>query len=626
MQTKLFTGGYLVLAAVCLLALIVSPSSGQKLEHPSIPEGSLEDWSMHRVFYARIGSMNAMWEAAKDPRAALSWRAADREAWKRHRDRDGDKDENENENEDGNKHFQGSRSPQQKQVRDWSINLGTAGTAPAMYPAKFTFSTSANPTFPNSCTTDYVADYVVFPVNAAGSATQPNIVAFINLYSGTAGGNGLCNRTASANDTGTAATVYWSYNVQGIAGGGAVATSPALSLDGAKIAFVETKAGSPAHFHVLAWKSGDGRDVNLQNVLKPHTIIAFSANAPAARSGTATDLALGASGTDTLSSPFIDYGRDLAYVGNDLGIIYRIKNVFCTANPACAGATPPAPSLDTTWGGTGAVTVGAGSCAGAALARLTDPVPDFVTGNVFVGCSDGKLYGFTSTGTALAASPVTVGNGTATGHIVDSPVVDGVNKFVYVVSGNSASGSAVLVQTKTDLTSVRTVNIGAGGTFNLHAPQFNDAYFSSATSTNWLIYAAGFDAAGNFDLFGATFDNLRNLKTGAGTPANTVAIGTPPACEYSPLTEFLNGANDWLFLSILCAGPGNIGSAKVATFPAALTTIGTAGNGTSAIIVDNSSAVVQASSIYFGTQKVTAACNGNGTGGCAVKLTQAAFQ
>ena len=405
--------------------------------------------------------------------------------------------------------------------------------------------------------------------------------------------------------------------------------SPALSLDGAKIAFVESKAGSPAHFHVLAWKSGDGRDAtNLQNVLKPKTINAFSANAPAAGSGGATDLAMGAStsGTDTLSSPFIDYARDIAYVGNDLGVIYRIKNVFCTANPACSGATPPAPSIDATWGGSGSVTVGAGSCSGAALAKLTDPVPDFVTGNVFVGCSDGKLYGFTSSGTVLAGSPVTVGNGTATGHIVDSPIVDGVNGFVYVVSGSSASGNAVLVQTKTNLTSAKTVAIGTGGVFNLHTPQFNDAYFSSATFTNWLIYAVGYDAAGNFDLFGATFDASRNLLTGAGTPAHVLAIGTPPACEYSPLTEFLNGANDWLFVSLLCAGPGNIGSMKIATFPAALTTVGTAGNGTSAIIVDNASAVVQASSIYLGTQNVNAACTGNGTGGCAVKLTQAAFQ
>jgi len=54
--------------------------------------------------------------------------------------------------------------------RDWSINLGTAGTANAMYPAKFTFDVTVAPSCAN--------DFVVFPVNAAGSAAQPNIVAF----------------------------------------------------------------------------------------------------------------------------------------------------------------------------------------------------------------------------------------------------------------------------------------------------------------------------------------------------------------------------------------------------------------------------------------------------------------
>ncbi len=176
-----------------------------------------------------------------------------------------------------------------------------------MYPAKFGFNATATPSCAN--------DFVVFPVNAAGSATQPNIVAFNNLYSGSAaanGSNGFCNRTPVAGkDTGIAATVLWSYNVSKI--GGAVTTSPVISFDntGSKIAFVESLAGQPAHFHVLAWKSGDGQVSNLQSVLTPATINAFVATAPAIGSGTATDLALGAlaTGSDTLSSPYVDYGE-----------------------------------------------------------------------------------------------------------------------------------------------------------------------------------------------------------------------------------------------------------------------------------------------------------------------------
>ena len=116
-----------------------------------------------------------------------------------------------------------------------------------MYPAKFTFDVNAAPSCAN--------DFVVFPINAAGGSAQPNIAAFNNLYSGTAGATGICNsRTVppAHTDTAGSATVFFSYNVSKI--GGAVTTSPVISFDatGSKIAFVESIAGQPAHFHVLA--------------------------------------------------------------------------------------------------------------------------------------------------------------------------------------------------------------------------------------------------------------------------------------------------------------------------------------------------------------------------------------
>src|SRR5262249_38959748 len=233
---------------------------------------------------------------------------------------------------------------------DWNISLGTGTTAAGMFPAKYSFDTAATP----SCTNDFV----VFPVSANGSATQPNLVAFNNLYSGTVSGTGICNRNNQPNDDDVSATVLWSYDIEGLANG-TVATSPSLSLDGAKVAFVETATGSPAHFHVLAWKNLDGAATNRQSVTSPKTINTFVSSAPASGSGTATDLALGSSttGTNTRSSPFIDYVRDLAYVGNDIGVLYRIQNVFCTQS-TCAGA---APSLDSTWGTSGAVTVPCGA-------------------------------------------------------------------------------------------------------------------------------------------------------------------------------------------------------------------------------------------------------------------------
>jgi hypothetical protein len=526
-------------------------------------------------------------------------------------------------------------------VQDWSINLGAAGTLLNMYPAKVSFDVTAAP----SCTNDFV----VFPIAANGSATQPNLAAFNNLYSGTAGGNGICNRTPSGTDTGVAATVYWSYDVNAI--GGAVPTSPALSLDGTKIAFVESAAGKPAHFHVLTWKSGDGQSAaNLQNVLLPKTINTFVSAAPVAGSGTATDLPLGSAttGTDTLSSPFMDYVRDLAYVGNDAGTLYRIKDVFCTVDPTCSGSNKPAPSIDTSWGSNGAVTVGSGSCAGTTSSELTGPLLDFVTLNVFVGCSDGKLYGFSSSGQALSHASVTVGDGTASktyGGIVDPPIVDGVDGFVYAVSGSADAGVyGALVQAKIDLSSSVVAQVGAGNQCNVHSPAFGNAYYTSPTSAGALIYVAGVSGTvsqpctaestgGALEIYGVTF-GTGGIMT-SGTATNNAGIGTP-GNEFAPLLEFDNAtaATDWLFWGVLCNPPPNMASANITNgFPGGVGTVVSEGLGSSGMIVDNDANTTtypQAASIYFNALQENAACNnssdGTAAGGCAVKLTQAAME
>ena len=231
---------------------------------------------------------------------------------------------------------------------------------------------------------------------------------------------------------------------------GVVATSPALSLDGTKVAFVETGSGTTAHFHVLAGKSGDGVNAgNLQSVASPVPITSgFSTTTPGAR-GSCNGPGSG-DGNHTkrqLSSPFVDYANDLAYVGNDSGVLFRIQNVFCT-NPSCTNGGSPAPSLDGNWG-TG------GGLATACTGQLTGPVVDGKTGNIFVGCSDGKLYGFSPAGVALPSSPLSVGDGSTTVHgnvggIVDPPMIDAVNGFVYVVSGFSSGGASSISPSRYD--------------------------------------------------------------------------------------------------------------------------------------------------------------------------------
>jgi len=494
---------------------------------------------------------------------------------------------------------------------DWNISLGSGTTPAGMFPAKYSFDTAATPSCAN--------DFVVFPVNANGSATQPNLVAFNNLYSGTAGGNGICNRNNQPNDDDVSATVFWSYNIEGLASG-TVATSLSLSLDGTKVAFVETATGSPAHFHVLAWKSLDGTATNRQSVTSPKTINTFVSTAPSSGSGTATDLALGSSttGTITRSSPFIDYVRDQAYVGNDIGVLYRMKNVFCT-QPTCSGALP---SLDSTWGTSGAVTV---PCA----AKLTGPVVDFVTLNVFVGCTDGKVYGFNSSGTPLATPSIAVGNGSATGGVVETPVVDGVNGLIYAASGTGAAPNttrAVVVQATTSLGGPCTggtlciATFGVSGVFSTHSPAVNDAYFTSGTSTSWMLYELAYSSNADLTIYGTTFTPTRTLKTGAAS--NSVNFGTHLG-EYAPLTEFKNGGTDQLFFGILHTPVLNIntlGVLSINSFPAAPTTGKSVGAGPSGMTIDNVSTSLHASSIYFATQGTT----GQG-GNIAMKLTQSAL-
>jgi hypothetical protein len=119
---------------------------------------------------------------------------------------------------------------------DWSINLGAGIVASNMFPAKYSFDINAAA----SCS----GDYVVYGLNVAGVTNgQANLVGVKNLYSGT---GGLC---------GANPTVNWAYN--GSTAGGSVLTSPVISLDGTKIAYIESAASSSI-FHVLTWKAGEG--------------------------------------------------------------------------------------------------------------------------------------------------------------------------------------------------------------------------------------------------------------------------------------------------------------------------------------------------------------------------------
>ena len=118
----------------------------------------------------------------------------------------------------------------------------------------------------------------------------------------------------------------------------------------------------------------------------------------------------------------------------------------------------------------------------------------------------------------------------------------------------------------------------------------------------------------------------------SGTPANSFNLGGGPGAEWAPLLEFYNPttAIDWLFAGAYQSDQTNLGSMNItAGFPGAIGVV-TEGLGPSGMIVDNDSSSAEAASIYFNALQATSTCNNNtnvsATGGCAVKLTQAALQ
>jgi hypothetical protein len=407
--------------------------------------------------------------------------------------------------------------------RDWSATLGTAGVAPGMYPAKWQFIDG--PGSPN-CT-----DYVVFPVNAAGvSGSQPNIIAYENLYVN-AGGTGACS--------GTAPTLLFSYFV----GTGTVRTSPVLGPNMNQVAYVESLPGGSI-FHVL---TGAGTGTSNGTVAAP--VAPGSGN-------TATDVALSLNGgvSVTRSSPFYDYANDAAYVGDDNGILHKFTPVF---------------------NGTPAEVVSSGTNVWPAAVSsqtnkiLTGPVSE---GNVvFVGDSAGFLYSVNST-TGSGSSGVTasarLGSGTG---IVDAPLVDSTAQTVYVFVGASVAdptNSAVV------LFNISTGNITSGSsgtpaavgtnsaTVPLYAGHFDNIYY---TSTNSLqpagnLYVCG-NPGGNPTLYQISIGYSSGPVVGT-VVAGPVLAGGNVGC--SPLTEFYNRSTntDWLFGSVASSSCGASGTTQ----------------------------------------------------------------
>lgn len=587
---------------------------------------------------------------------------------------------------------------------DWAVSLGAGNVPPNMSPAKYGFDANGTP--------DCNADYAVFGLNVAGvTGGQANMVGLDNLYSGPGGfcaatiaaapngvsrsGNVVTVTTTTAhgfsagvqvtiagvtdssfNGTftitsilgptrftyaqtagnatsggGTAtlqsATFKWAYN--GSTAAGSVLTSPSISLDGKRIVYVESTASSSI-FHVLTWVEGEGTSA--------------TASAAPAMAGTCTpsssclvSVTYSASATNSISSPWIDYTNDKAYVGSDDGKIYRISCVFyCPLNTN--------PSVD--WTFTLPV---AGT--GGPKPVPNGPVLDNLTGRLLVGDSLGELWSIniTQNPPVLAASPIMVGgagctianppNRTGTPSpctpvglsygIVDPVLLDISAGRVFAFSGNDGTNgspnptSATVLQATELLASVVRTHVGRGsrstsGTFanvDLHAGAFDNNYWGASPSTGSLFVcgtATNSSAPWHWKIGFTSYPTMNS--SGTAIVARGFSAGNPctPYTEvYNPNLDInpgVTGAQHDLLVSgvLVPGGTGYVITNDISsgTITAALAT-NTRPTGTSAFVIDGFSTAGEASSVYFSTlaNDTVAPCNGVK---CAVKLTQVGLQ
>lgn len=450
---------------------------------------------------------------------------------------------------------------------DWAIQLGSSTQSVALgkFPAKYTFAPIGG--------ADCINDFVVFPINAAPLTNQANILGVNNLYSGSC--------------TGAVPTVKFAYRV----GTGPVQSSPVLSLDGTKIAFVETVANGSV-FHVLTiGPNGNGGCPNAF----PCNGNVFNSPAVPGTLNNASDKALKMTGnvTDSNSGPYVDYDNDIAYVGDDVGHLHKFTGVF-KGTPAEAGSPWP-------------------FAATATASALTAPVYDSVSKNIFFGAANGNLYCVTSAGASCATNLISVASGTTPGAVNDAPIVDSSKHMVFATASNSTS--SILLQATTALANPVRVNMGVNGT-DLFDGAFDNAYFTSVGaghmyfcgnltttgSATPTLYRVGFNTSGvmNSARDASSFQLVLNGQTG-------------PANDCTPLTEAFNGTTDFLFVGVKenglptnCNGNTCIMSFNItSSFPSAPAVASTTGNlgpaGMSGMIVDNESSSNGASQIYFGS-------------------------
>jgi len=485
----------------------------------------------------------------------------------------------------------------------------TATVQPNTAPAKWGASLT---------TADCTNDFVVYPTGQPGAAGGANIIAYNKMY--------------TTGCSGTVPSVYWAYNT---GTGTTVTTSPIISPDGTKVAFIQSN-GTNASLVIVKWASAPADSLTSPETLGTSNNIA-TCSAPCM---TVTSL----SSDDTYSSPYYDLITDSIYVGDDSGSLEKFTGVFygtavTTIAPVALGHTY----------------------------ALASPVYDPTSGCVFVGDIQGYLYkansGWagtvcTSTTFSTKATSAILGNGSANAGIFDGVLLDSTAQTVYAFvtasavinkTGTCASGNNCVVEFPTSFAAAASPSyvqpLGAGAlNYNLYDGTFDNVYYSSTDGTGNL-YSVGPNnintAAGLLRIPVSTGGVLGAPVTAVSGLTTTSGSRTPWP---SPVTEFCNGTcgsdgtkttngTDYVFFSVyrgaITGGPSNCtnssGNGCIYSYNITTPAAPVLGGGhnytappnpgcwaTGAIVIDNSATLTGASQIYFVNLNGAAAGGPNG--------------
>lgn len=508
---------------------------------------------------------------------------------------------------------------------DWAVSLENGFVPAGQYPAKYRFDLNTQ-----NCN----ADFVLFALNVT-SGTQANIVGINNLYT-----------EATPKCNGGTPWVAFAYNT--LTNGGNILTSPTLSADGTKVAFIES-TNNQFYFHVLVLPNPiPAPPTQVGTVRTPQTPTSCTSPTVA---GCMTTVRVVNNATNSNSSIWVDYASDTAYVGSDNGRLYKIKPVFKGGAPAVVS--------DANWPVVVSTTTNK---------VLTDPIVDTFANRIFIGDGYGYLYAVSLSAPAQTYSARAVigwvGHGAGTG-VVDPPIVafDPANPAVDQVFAFTGCSDIVGVGgainqmpanfTGTSYTTYTAVNLGSGSgtgdctTGNVHAGYFDNQFFNTGSNGGHII-ACGFQSGtpaapkipSNPVMYMYGFSNTTHVMN--ATPSSTFTINTTTGEECSPLTEIYDGTNDRLFFGVGGTANAFIESSKMTTTLAApscgasptstCVKVAAALQGTSGITIDNLVAN-GGRNIYFvplGKGSVNGGnCRVSGgatTPYCAVKLTQAGLQ